>query len=97
VVFELEDVPLKTTLELLLRQLYLYFRVKDGLMIITSTQSDDVITPFTIMEDKARMGQLTREQYKQLIEALKMKNQVQKLLAGEGGMGAIDFFPTPPR
>jgi hypothetical protein len=79
VTMELEDVPLKTTLRLLLRQLSLAFDVREGLMTITSTQSDDEVTPFLIMQGKAIRGELSREQYKQLIEALRLKNEILKL------------------
>ncbi len=73
----LADTPLKHTLRLLLRQLSLLYTVKDGLLVITSTASDDQVTPFSIMEEKAARGELTREQYKQLIEVLKLKREVE--------------------
>jgi Domain of unknown function (DUF4139)/N-terminal domain of unknown function (DUF4140) len=38
---DLEGVPLRTTLRLLLQQLGLVYRVKDGLLKITSTESED--------------------------------------------------------
>jgi hypothetical protein len=79
----LENVPLKTTLNLVLKQLSLDYRVKDGLMIISSKASDDFVTPFSIMEEKARLGVLSREQYRQLIEALKLRKQVETLVNGQ--------------
>ena len=85
VVINLEEVPLKYTFKLLLKQLNLTYMVRDGILTITSTIEDDEITPFSIMEGKAIRGELTREQYKQLIEALKMKRQVQSLVGDEGG------------
>ena len=75
----LEGLPLKTTLELALKQLALTYRVQDGLLFITSTQPEDQVTPLGIMEDKAMRGELTREQYKQLIEVLKLRKEVEVL------------------
>ena len=44
VAIQLKNIPLETTLELLLKQLSLtYWINKDGLLIITSTSSDDLI------------------------------------------------------
>jgi RNA polymerase sigma factor (sigma-70 family) len=87
VTLALADTPLKHTLRLLLRQVSLLYTVKDGLLIITSTASDDQITPFSIMEEKAARGELTREQYRQLIEALKLKNEVDKLTSFQDRSG----------
>ena len=91
VVMNLDEIPLKTTLRLLLKQLTLTYMVKDGILVITSTTDDNEVTPFTIMQEKADRGELTREQYKQLIEALKLKREVEALTSyqdksGGGGM-----------
>ncbi len=75
---DLEDIPLKTTLDLLLRQLYLYYRIQDGLMIISSRISYDYVTPLSIMEEKADRGELNRQQYKQLIEAMKLADTLRR-------------------
>ena len=40
---------------------------------------DDQVTPFSLMEEKAMRGELTRVQYRQLIEALKLRSEVAKL------------------
>jgi RNA polymerase sigma factor (sigma-70 family) len=88
VVIELEDVPLKHTLALLLKQLTLRYVVKDGLLTITNSNPEDEITPFSIMEEKARKGELTRQQYQQLIEALKLKREVEKLVSYEDKSGS---------
>jgi hypothetical protein len=96
---DLEELPLKTTLDLLLRQLYLYYRIQDGLMIISSRISYDYVTPLSIMEEKADRGELNRLQYKQLIEALTLRNEVRRLKEMDGGRGAIDpaVAPMTPR
>ena len=82
VVISLEGIPLKTTLRLLLKQLDLRYEVKDGLVTIGSVHADEQATPFSIMEEKAQRGELTRQQYQQLIEALKLRAEVAKLAAG---------------
>ena len=87
VVINLDDTPLKYTLRLLLKQLDLTYMVRDGLLTITSTAEDDQVTPFSIMAEKARRGELTREQYKQLIEALKLKRQVEELTSYQDKSG----------
>ena len=89
----LEDTPLKHTLRLMLGQLSLRYMVKDGLLVVTSNATEDQVTPFSLMEEKAREGKLTRVQYLQLIEALKLRKQVETLTQGEpnpnGGVGGF--------
>ena len=48
VTMQLEGIPLKTTLRLLLKQLSLTYTVKDGLMTITSNASDDQPTDIRV-------------------------------------------------
>ena len=82
VAIDLEEIPLKITFRLVLKQIGLVYLVKDGLLTVTSKASDDpILTPFSIMKEKAEKGLLTREQYLQLIEALKMNRQVEQLTA----------------
>ena len=90
VTMDLEELPLKTTLRLLLKQLSLTYSVEDGLLTITSTASSGDVSPLDIMFEKASRGELTRQQYQQLIEALKLWRQVQSLrmdpfIPAEGG------------
>jgi hypothetical protein len=80
VTIDLEEVPLKTALRLILRQLSLRYEVEDGVLTITTTGCYPDGTAFEGMYDKARRGELTREQYKQLIEALKLWRQVESLM-----------------
>ncbi len=79
VTIDLEGVPLKTTLTLLLQQLGLMFNVKEGLLIITSESSENIRTPRTELEEKAERGELTPEEFRRLIEMLKMLNEVEGL------------------
>src|SRR5258707_4795193 len=48
VTLDLEGVPLKTTLRLLLKQLGLTYTVKDGLLTITSESSEDQPTEIRV-------------------------------------------------
>ncbi len=96
IAIDLDEIPLKITLRLVLKQIGLIYLVRDGLLTVTSEASDDpALTPFSIMREKAEKGLLTREQYLQLIEALKMKGQVEQLtrrgLGGGGGGGGGGF------
>ena len=47
------------------------------------------------MQEKARRGELTREQYKQLIEALKLRRQVEALTI-DGGIPPEDVKSAAP-
>jgi hypothetical protein len=79
VTLDLEGIALKTTLRLLLNQLSLTYWVRDGLLTITSTQTDDDPSPLARLVEMARRGELTKEQYKELIETLKLRLEVVKL------------------
>jgi hypothetical protein len=50
VAINLEGIPLKTTLRLLLKQLSLTYTVKDGLLTITSTSTDDQPTEIRVYQ-----------------------------------------------
>ncbi len=50
VTINLEGIPLKTTLRLLLKQLSLTYTVKDGLLTITSTSTDDQPTEIRVYQ-----------------------------------------------
>jgi RNA polymerase sigma factor (sigma-70 family) len=76
---DLEGVPLKTTLTLLLKQLGLVFNVKEGVLIITSESSEDILTPLTELQEKAERGELTPEEHARLIEMMKTRHEVEKL------------------
>ena len=50
VTMNLEGIPLRTTLRLMLKQLTLTYTVKDGLLTITSTASDDQPTEIRVYQ-----------------------------------------------
>jgi RNA polymerase sigma factor (sigma-70 family) len=92
VVMDLEGVPLRRTLQLLLTQLGLAYYVEDGILIITSEDSasqkhlpPSMASPPPIfdLQDKAERGELSVSEMKEVIELLKLRNQVFRLKSGE--------------
>jgi hypothetical protein len=85
---DLEGVPLRRTLQLMLAQLKLAYFVEDGILVITSEDSASQATlppsmasPPPIFEklEKAERGELTVDQMKELLEVLKLRNQLKEL------------------
>jgi hypothetical protein len=76
---ELEGIPLKTTLALLLRQLGMVYQVRDGVLILTSGQSDDDPSPFDRLLLMAERGELSKLQCLELREMLKLRLELLKL------------------
>jgi RNA polymerase sigma factor (sigma-70 family) len=103
---DLEGIPLRRTLQLMLTQLGLAYFVQDGILIITS---DDlahmplppaVATPAPIakMLEKSERGELTSTELKELIEVIKLRRQVRLMHEayetpyGGGGSGGGGGF-----
>jgi RNA polymerase sigma factor (sigma-70 family) len=93
---DLEGIALKTTLRLCLKQLGLTYWVREGLLTITSSQTDDDPSPLDRLMEMAGRGELMKEQYKELMETLKLQIELAKLtrelekLEDRGGvMGGI--------
>ncbi|WP_435016153.1 sigma-70 family RNA polymerase sigma factor [Tundrisphaera sp. TA3] len=76
---DLEDIPLKTTLRLILEQLGLVYQVREGVLSIMSANPDDQVTLLGTLLEKSEKGELSREQYQQLIEMLKLRKEVKQL------------------
>jgi hypothetical protein len=84
---DLEGVPLRRTLHLLLRQLGLGYIVEDGLLYITSESSRDTHLPEPMMtgspivelQEKSERGELDAAGVKELIEKLKALNEIERL------------------
>jgi len=82
----LEGVPLRRTLQLLLKQLELIYFVEDGMLYITSQDSEPTLGP-TMPEpspleqkiEKAERGELTMQEMKELIEMMKTLEEIRKL------------------
>jgi RNA polymerase sigma factor (sigma-70 family) len=91
VTIDVEGVPLRRTLQLVLAQLGLIYHVEDGMVYITSNSSEQLPLPPAIRRsspilervDKAIRGELSLEEMKQLIEELKTRELVRKLGSGE--------------
>jgi RNA polymerase sigma factor (sigma-70 family) len=91
---DLEGVPLRRTLQLALKQLELIYFVDDGILCITSQESEGTLgpsmqepSPIDDKLQKAERGDLTVDEMKELIEVLKMRQQVNALAEPRGGGG----------
>jgi hypothetical protein len=90
---DLEGVPLRRTLQLLLKQIDLIYFVEDGMLFITSQDADSTLgptmpEPSPLMEqvDKAERGELTVGEMQKLVELLKTREEVMKLAKGKHGL-----------
>jgi RNA polymerase sigma factor (sigma-70 family) len=102
VTIDLEGVPLRRTLQLVLAQLGLIYWVEDGMIYITSEGSEQtqgalkpsmgVISPILERAARAERGELTLQEMEGLIKEFKARDLVMKLASGEaheeGGPGA---------
>ncbi len=89
---ELEGVALRRTLQLLLKQLDLMYLVDDGVLYITAAESEDpwrrfgpaIAEPPPILQriEKAKRGELSLSEAKDVLELLKTRAQIAKLEEG---------------
>ena len=101
---DLEGVPLRRTLQLLLTQLDLFYFVADGMLYITSKESQmggdplppaiPVATELSAQFDRADRGELTLDELKNLIEILKAQKELDSIRAHE--FHDVVHSPTPP-
>ena len=92
---DLEGVPLRRTLQLLLKQIDLVYFVDDGLLYITSKESEDpsgrlepaIAEPSPIMQKIAQTerGELSVTEMQELLDLLKTRWLIMKLTAAERG------------
>jgi hypothetical protein len=82
VTLDLKGVALRESLRLILKQLGLLYTVKDGLLSITSTSSDDSPTPILSLADKAALGELSLREMNDLVELFKARELVRRYAAG---------------
>jgi RNA polymerase sigma factor (sigma-70 family) len=102
---DLEGVPLRRTLQLVLMQLGLAYMVEDGMIYITSQESYDQMalegraipdeSPIFEERAKALRGELTVEEMKQWLEAYKTRLQVRNAMEAEGGGPIPDDSKAP--
>jgi RNA polymerase sigma factor (sigma-70 family) len=106
---DLDGVPLRRTLQLMLTQLGLAYFVEDGMLVVTSEDRareplpPPIATPAPIakMIEKSERGELTSTELKELIEVIKLRRQVKTMhqlydapySQGGGGGGGADRFP----
>jgi RNA polymerase sigma factor (sigma-70 family) len=93
VTIDLDGVPLRRTLQLLLAQLGLAYWVEDGMIYITSEGSEVLgnlkppikdTSPILLRAKKAERGELTLQEMKTLTEEFEARARVLKLAEGEG-------------
>jgi RNA polymerase sigma factor (sigma-70 family) len=108
VIIDLDGVPLRRTLQLVLKQLGLVYFIDDGMLYITSDESEDgpslgppmrEPSQFHFNVEKAERGELTLEQMKELIEFLETRHDVLELSEGRriehrGGSTAATAGPV---
>jgi hypothetical protein len=82
VTLDLKGVALRESLRLILKQLGMSYTVKDGLLSITSTSSEDSPTPILSLADKATLGELSLREMNDLIELFKAREQVRRYAEG---------------
>jgi hypothetical protein len=89
VTLDLNGVPVRQTLRLILKQLGLTYMVKDGLLSITSESSEDVApTPILILAGKATRGDLSLSEMHDLIELFEARAKVMRYAEGKADGGA---------
>jgi RNA polymerase sigma factor (sigma-70 family) len=100
VVLDLEGVPLERTLDLVVRQLGLFYAVQDGMVYISS--NEDYIhpgppvfgdSPLRKLQKRAMRGELNPEEAKQFIEMLRVRKEMMELM---GARNAGGMQPRPP-
>ena len=83
ITMDLEGVPLRRTLYLLLDQLGLTYQVGDGIVFITNEQQKRLPagpTPFMLMQDRAERGEMDAAERKEFIEMLKNLKEIKSLM-----------------
>ena len=102
---DLEGIPLRRTLQLMLKQIGLAYFVDDGLLVITSGDSIDSKLPPAMMkpspllekQEKARRGELDEGELTSLIEQIKLINQLEVLLNPDAsGLRGVSSPKSPP-
>lgn len=82
VTMDIEGVPLRRTLYLLLDQLGLSYQVDDGIVFIAANRKrlPAGLTPFMLMQDRAERGEMDDAERKEYIEMLKDLKEIKSLL-----------------
>ena len=80
---DLDGIPLKTTLRLILKQLRLDYYVEDGSLVITSEDTAEKRMPPALRKkvEQAKRGELTSSEMKELIEVFKLRKELLRMTA----------------
>jgi hypothetical protein len=79
VTIDLEGVPLRITLHLLLKQLGLDYKVENGVLTIVSAASEDNWPPMQMLQ-RAEKGEFSQEQLQRLVEQVKLLGELRKAI-----------------
>jgi RNA polymerase sigma factor (sigma-70 family) len=86
VTINLEGVPLRRTLQLILKQLGLIYFIDDGMIYITTPDSGDELgppmrepSPLKLKLEKAERGELTMQEMEEFVKFLKTRQEIMKL------------------
>jgi RNA polymerase sigma factor (sigma-70 family) len=104
---DLEGIPLRRTLQLMLSQLGLLYYVDDGILVITSQDSEATQLPpssnepsaFAQKRDRAERGEMSLEEMKKFVEELKIRKEMMNAITelqtvNETGLRG---HPEPPK
>ncbi|MDG3006519.1 sigma-70 family RNA polymerase sigma factor [Paludisphaera mucosa] len=83
VAIDVEGVPLRQTLQLVLRQVGLRYYVEDGLLVVSTAEPDEPATPveaspLQMQKDKANRGELSVSEMKALAEKLRLLREIEE-------------------
>lgn len=105
VVIDLEGIPLRRTLALVLRQLGLTYCVADGLIVVSSPGIDDAAlfegraiepSPLRLLRHKAERGEMTAEERKEFLQTLRDLMEIVALIRDIDDIDSgRDLTPTP--
>ncbi|APW59958.1 RNA polymerase sigma factor [Paludisphaera borealis] len=98
---DLDGVPLRRTLQLMLKQIGLVYFVDDGLLVITSSDSQDSklgpsmvkMSPLLEKQMKAERGELTEDEMASLLAQLQSINQMKKLVDQKDSVHDVTTAP----
>lgn len=94
VTLDVERIPLKTAIRLILEQVGMIYEVDSGVLRITSANSDrSPLTPILDLADRASRGELSNEEMKDVIEKYKLIFEIRRYSEGS----APDSKPSPAK
>ncbi|MDR3638806.1 MAG: sigma-70 family RNA polymerase sigma factor [Isosphaeraceae bacterium] len=91
---DIKGVALRETLRLMLKQLGLVYEVRDGIVTITSAESEDMVpVPILTLAKKAERGELSLDEMKHLVEVFRIRAEVERYASGQPPVNRTDAQP----